>query len=709
MIKFFISIITFSICFGAGNMQEQMMQLSSELQKELKFQSIAQMSKLKELSSTNTQQTSTRDVDGLIGNWKMVEENTDLYITVGQDQSIQDVMTLMGMKEAEGSLTATTNDFVTELKYILDTATLNDDESDDDDDSTYSYGPRIGAFLTDLDPSSGGEVYFDNTDNEAVITFIEVPLFGNNDKTQTFQIQLIYETGEIILSFLDLSLSGEHTETAPGGLAIGVANGNGEYTGIDLSASSEIVSMNPIEGFSNDSQLDLGNMKVTFTPGNANMFGYSVSTESITELPGAYSNEIPLQDDGFLEQYLSADFTFYGETYSMIYINNDGNIGFDSGDEYCVCWFCDDGDGDCAAGYLAGQIGNVENENDDSQVWIMNMDLMDFITLTYFGMDLNLIDIENPTVLNVASESEGGHIDKVNGMIFVESGVIELSSDSAETIAATSIDTVNNILTITNLNLYNSTGAAILTLNGSIGPGSIDFEAGIETPINFFDEDGDAEREFYITLYDDWSGIDVEIDSLYDNYGFADEYMDTSYFDWSATSDSLFLYYDDDTMSLEYMINQDTLMTHALFDPCEEDGYETYEECFDDMDISGFEELVEINNFRIGQEVNFTSMVLTSIEPNDGVSPNQFTLYPAYPNPFNPLTTIQFDVETTLSKSVLNIYDISGKNVATLINERLKSGSYEVQWDASGFSSGVYFSELISGENRVSQKMILLK
>ena len=130
------------------------------------------------------------------------------------------------------------------------------------------------------------------------------------------------------------------------------------------------------------------------------------------------------------------------------------------------------------------------------------MDLMDFITLTYFGMDLNLIDIENPTVLNVASESEGGHIDKVNGMIFVESGVIELSSDSAETIAATSIDTINAVLTITNLNLYDSTGAAILTLNGSIGPGLIDFEAGIETPINFFNEDGDSEREFYITLYD---------------------------------------------------------------------------------------------------------------------------------------------------------------------------------------------------------------
>ena len=100
MIKFFISIMTFSMCFGAGNLQEQMMRLSKELQKELNFQSIAQMSKLKELSSTNTQQTSNRDVDDLIGNWKMVEENTDAYITVGQDQSIQDIICLLYTSDA---------------------------------------------------------------------------------------------------------------------------------------------------------------------------------------------------------------------------------------------------------------------------------------------------------------------------------------------------------------------------------------------------------------------------------------------------------------------------------------------------------------------------------------------------------------------------------------------------------------------------------
>ena len=708
MIKFFISILVFSICYGTGDLQERMVQLSKDLQKQLNFKSISQMKKQKELSPNNTEQTSTRDADDLIGSWEEVERNSNAYITVGQDQSIQDAMTLMGMKEAEGSLTATTDDFITELKYILDLSNMEGDDNDDEDedDSTYYYGPRIGALLTDLDPGSGGSVYFDDTDTDATITFVDVPKFDNLDLTHTFQIQLIYESNKVVLSYKDLSLSGSNTGDAYGGLAIGISDGSGEYDEVDFSTVSEESYTYPVEAYSIENQLDLAYTKVTFSP-NGDFSEYTVSQESITDLPGLYGNVISVEDDDYDFQVLSNEFLFYGEAYSQIYINNDGNIGFESGDEYCVCWFCDDGDGDCAAGYLAGQVGGVDNQDDDSEVLIMNMDLMEFFALT-FEMDLNQIDVENPTVISVNSTREDGHIDDVNGIIFSESSIVELEADSMETIAATSIDTINSVLTITNLNLYDSTGAVFLTVNGSIGPGSIELQAGIETSIDFLFEDGDGEGELSLTFYDDWSGIDVELDSSYDSYGSV-EYLDTSYFNWAASTDSLFLYYYDDTMSLEYMINQDTLFTQGFFDPCAEDGYNTYEDCFNDIDLPGFDELVEIDNFRIGQEVSFTSVVFTSIEPNVGVFPNQFKLYPAYPNPFNPLTTIQFDVETVSSKSVLNIYNISGKNVATLINERLKSGSYEVQWDASSFSSGVYFSELISGGKRVSQKMILLK
>ena len=221
--------------------------------------------------------------------------------------------------------------------------------------------------------------------------------------------------------------------------------------------------------------------------------------------------------------------------------------------------------------------------------------------------------------------------------------------------------------------------------------------------------------EFYLSLSEDSTGMDIEVG--YDDY-YGEEYSDTSYFDWSATTDSLFLYFESDyyyyedeadTMALGYMIIEDTLFASASFNPCEDDGYESYEECFGDMDLPGFDELVDVESFRVNQETVFTSTILTSIEPTNGELPEEFKLYAAYPNPFNPVTTIRFDVGSTSHESTLRIYDVSGRNVATLINGQLQPGSYEVQWDARGFASGIYFSELISGTKRHTQKMVLLK
>ena len=90
-------------------------------------------------------------------------------------------------------------------------------------------------------------------------------------------------------------------------------------------------------------------------------------------------------------------------------------------------------------------------------------------------------------------------------------------------------------------------------------------------------------------------------------------------------------------------------------------------------------------------------------------NPNGFVLYPAYPNPFNPVTTIQFHLDKAANETILRIYDLAGRNVTTLVNGQLQSGQHEVRWDAQKFSSGIYFTELISGTKRQTQKMILLK
>jgi hypothetical protein len=99
---------------------------------------------------------------------------------------------------------------------------------------------------------------------------------------------------------------------------------------------------------------------------------------------------------------------------------------------------------------------------------------------------------------------------------------------------------------------------------------------------------------------------------------------------------------------------------------------------------------------------------VTAIEPVGTVIPSMFKLYENYPNPFNPVTTIKFDVPKQ-SFARLVIYDVTGRTVSTAINEDLKPGAYEYVFDAAGIASGVYFYKISAGDFNDVKKMILLK
>ena len=94
--------------------------------------------------------------------------------------------------------------------------------------------------------------------------------------------------------------------------------------------------------------------------------------------------------------------------------------------------------------------------------------------------------------------------------------------------------------------------------------------------------------------------------------------------------------------------------------------------------------------------------------------PIRFSLEQNYPNPFNPITKIRFSVP--LNKGglrglsvKLTIYDILGREVAVPINQEMKPGHYEVEWDGSNFASGVYFYKLEAGSFVETKKMVLIK
>ncbi|HRE39986.1 MAG TPA: FG-GAP-like repeat-containing protein [Ignavibacteria bacterium] len=99
---------------------------------------------------------------------------------------------------------------------------------------------------------------------------------------------------------------------------------------------------------------------------------------------------------------------------------------------------------------------------------------------------------------------------------------------------------------------------------------------------------------------------------------------------------------------------------------------------------------------------------IVNIKKSDSYSPQKFELKQNFPNPFNPETNIKFSV----SKSdfiKLIVYDLTGKEVKSLVNANLTSGNYVVTFNAEGLSSGVYFYSLISGDFVSTKQMILLK
>lgn len=100
------------------------------------------------------------------------------------------------------------------------------------------------------------------------------------------------------------------------------------------------------------------------------------------------------------------------------------------------------------------------------------------------------------------------------------------------------------------------------------------------------------------------------------------------------------------------------------------------------------------------------------IKPISNRVPASFKLYQNYPNPFNPATTVKFDIPSSKSKTVqvtLKVYDILGKKVSVILNNKLAAGSYEIKWNANTFASGIYFYKLTAGDFTDVKKMILIK
>jgi len=92
----------------------------------------------------------------------------------------------------------------------------------------------------------------------------------------------------------------------------------------------------------------------------------------------------------------------------------------------------------------------------------------------------------------------------------------------------------------------------------------------------------------------------------------------------------------------------------------------------------------------------------------NGELPKRYALDQNYPNPFNPSTTIKYDLPKD-SKVSLKVFDILGREVSTLVNGEEKAGFKSVEWNGTGFATGVYFFRLQAGDFTATKKLLLLK
>ena len=100
--------------------------------------------------------------------------------------------------------------------------------------------------------------------------------------------------------------------------------------------------------------------------------------------------------------------------------------------------------------------------------------------------------------------------------------------------------------------------------------------------------------------------------------------------------------------------------------------------------------------------------IVVSVEDAPVAVAKSFNLRQNYPNPFNPTTTIEYTLPAT-EKVEIKVFNVVGKEVATLVNAKVAAGTHAVEFDASNLASGLYIYQIKAGKNVSSRKMLLVK
>ena len=387
--------------------------------------------------------------------------------------------------------------------------------------------------------------------------------------------------------------------------------------------------------------------------------------------------------------------------------------------------FLDNSDLDLTYGYVAEEIeqswyGGGGDDNDDSTdvegVVLMNFDIFSLFAIM-FGID---VGIEHPMIMTVSdsyaiaadlSDTTGGYYGGQYMAIF----------DSTQV----SIDMDNFDFSFDNFLMESYYGTNSINVDGEIGAVMYELLSGVETeiplPSMLLDSAFNDDNQNYLSIYDDGSGVAINVEED----GYYGTMIDTSYFTWNVSNDSIYVttyddYYSDSSQvdAMAYFFSGDTLVFGQSIDPCEEGGYyyyyyDTYDDCFEYSDLGNYAlGVTGIQDFHQGMMMYYTAydVVSTTLENN---MPLEFEVYPAYPNPFNPVTTIGYYLSNKGSVNI-TIYDMMGREIKVLQSGIQTPGHSKVQWNATNnkgqpVSAGVYLYQINIDGKMDTKKMVLLK
>ncbi len=119
-----------------------------------------------------------------------------------------------------------------------------------------------------------------------------------------------------------------------------------------------------------------------------------------------------------------------------------------------------------------------------------------------------------------------------------------------------------------------------------------------------------------------------------------------------------------------------------------------------------FQQLENLYVQRVDDEVEFDSEAVA--EGFNGATPTQISISPVFPNPFNSFTHLSYSLDRE-AHVVLNIYDLTGREVAGLVDASMKQGQHSAVWDASSLPSGVYMCRLSAGNSKATKKLVLIR